>query len=863
MKLATVINNSQELELMVQKVKVAQQEYSTFTQEQVDRIFAGAAIAADAARIELALEAAAETGMGVAEDKIIKNHFAAEYIYNKYRHEKTCGVIEEDVSGGIKKIAEPLGIIAGIIPTTNPTSTTIFKCLIALKTRNAIIFSPHPRAKNCTVHTAKLMLEAAVKAGAPDNIIAWIDEPSVEMSKQLMKHPSISLILATGGEAMVRAAYSSGNPAIGVGPGNTPVVIDETVDVKMVVSSILMSKIFDNGVICASEQSCVVVKDVYDEIKKEFKERGGYYLSREEKEKVGAKLFIDGKLNLEVVGQPAIKIAKMAGIDVPVNTKVLIAEAEKIGPSEPFSGEKLSPTLAVYRANDYHDAISIACDLLRYGGMGHTAVLYTDPSNRDRVTYFGSKLNAGRLLLNIPASQGAIGDIFNFKLEPSLTLGCGSWGGNAVSENIGVKHLLNKKTIAERRENTLWFKAPPKIYFKFGCTELSLNELGDKKRAFIVTDKVLYDLNYTKKVTAILDKKGIAYSIFYDIEPNPTLGSVKKGLSIINSFQPDVIIALGGGSPIDAAKIIWLFYEHPEVKFEDMSLRFMDIQKRICTFPTLGTKATMVAIPTTSGTGSEVTPFAVITDESTGAKYPIADYVLTPHMAIIDPEFVLTMPKGLVAFSGLDALTHALEAYVSICSTEYTKPLALEAMRLIFKYLPASYKTASLLAREKVHYASTIAGLSFANAFLGICHSMAHKLGAEFDLPHGLANALMISQVIKYNASEVPTRQAIFSQYKYPWGRDRYAYISDFLGLGGNNLDEKVNKLLQAIDQLKKDLNCPMSIQQAGVNEKDFYQRLDQMSVNAFDDQCTGANPRYPLISEIKELYIKAFKGEV
>lgn len=858
------VTNIEELEQLITKVKKAQEIYATFSQEQVDEIFRKAALAANQNRIPLAKKAVWETGMGVVEDKVIKNHFASEYIYNKYKSDVTCGVIEEDKVHGIKKIADPVGIIAGVVPTTNPTSTAIFKALLALKTRNAIIFSPHPRAKECTALAAKIVRDAAVKAGAPENLIGWIDEPSVEMSQTLMQHKNISLILATGGPGMVHAAYCSGKPAIGVGAGNTPAIIDETADIKMAVNYIILSKTFDNGVICASEQSIVVVDEIYEEVKSEFQSRGAYFLNPEEREKLANTIVVDGKLNAKIVGQPATKIAELADIYVPPNTKILVGEAEEVGYHEPFSYEKLSPVLAFYRTPDYKAAVNKATDLVRFGGNGHTSVLYTDQNNKDRVDYFAERLNTGRILVNMPTSQGAIGDVYNFKLEPSLTLGCGTCGGNSVSENIGVKHLLNIKTVAKRRENMLWFKVPPKVYFKQGCLTLALEELAGKKKAMIVTDKVLFDLGYTQKVTDILDRIGIAHDIFFDVEPDPTIATVNNALARFNSFQPDVIIALGGGSPIDAAKIMWLMYEQPSVKFEDLAMRFMDIRKRICQFPQLGQKATMVAIPTTSGTGSEVTPFAVITDDETGIKYPIADYALTPSMAIVDPDLVLTMPKGLTAASGLDALTHAIEAYVSAVANNFTDGHALEAIQMVFDYLPTSYHQGAdaFEAREKMHYASTIAGMAFSNSFLGLCHSMAHKLGARFDLPHGLANAFLISQIIRYNANNDPTKVCTFPQYKYPSAMKRYAKIADVLGLGGHNDEDKVDALIMAIENLKDELNVPHSIKDAGVNEQDFFDSLDELAELAFDDQCTGANPRYPLLSEIKELYTKAFFGE-
>lgn len=859
------VTNVEELELKIQRVKEAQRKYATYTQEQVDEIFRCAALAANNARITLAKFAVEETGMGIVEDKVIKNHFASEYIFNQYKDEKTCGVLENDHTFGIKKIAEPVGIVAGVVPTTNPTSTAIFKALLALKTRNGIIFSPHPRAKACTALAAKIVLDAAVKAGAPDELVACIDEPTIEMSNYLMKHPDINIILATGGPGMVKAAYSSGKPALGVGAGNTPAVIDETAHIKMAVSSILMSKAFDNGVICASEQAAIVVDSIYEEVKKEFADRGAYILSNDERIKVGNTIMIDGKLNSAIVGQTAFKIAELAGITVPKETKALIGEVTDTTLDEPFAHEKLSPVLAMYRATDYKDAIDKAVKLVELGGMGHTSVLYTDQVKcQDRIDYFGSKMKTGRTIINMPAAHGAIGDIYNFRLAPSLTLGCGSWGGNSVSENVGVKHLLNVKTVAERRENMLWFRTPPKVYFKTGSLPIALRDLSDKKRAVIVTDRPLFDLGYTEKVTSVLEKMGIEFEVFYDVEPDPTIATAKKGAELMRNFKPDVIIALGGGSPMDAAKIMWVMYEHPDVRFEDLAMRFMDIKKRIYQFPKMGQKAVMVAIPTTSGTGSEVTPFAVITDEKTGIKYPLADYELTPTMAIVDAELVVSMPKGLTAYSGLDALVHAIEAYVSVVASEFTNGLALEAIRLIFKYLPTSYREGAkdLKAKEKIHYASTMAGMAFANAFLGVCHSMAHKLGAQHHVPHGLANALLISEVIKYNSSENPYKLAAFPQYKYPQAMVRYAKIADHLGLGGNNPEEKVEKLVEAIEALKAELHIPKTIKEAGVSEKAFFKTLDEMSENAFDDQCTGANPRYPMISEIKELYTKCFHGQ-
>lgn len=859
-----LVKTTEDLDLLIEKTQEAQLIYAKFSQKQVDTIFKAAALAANNMRIPLAKMAVKETGMGIVEDKVIKNHFAAEYIYNNYKNTKTCGIINEDKTNHIKKIAEPIGIIAGVIPTTNPTSTAIFKSLLAIKTRNAIIFSPHPRAKKSTIEAAKIVLAAAIKAGAPKNIIGWIDEPSVELSQKLMTHKKIALILATGGPAMVKAAYSSGKPALGVGAGNTPAVIDETADIKMAVSSILLSKTFDNGVICASEQAVVVVNSVYDEVKAEFTYRGGYILNEKEKEKVAKIILVDGRLNSQIVGQSAFKIAELAGISITKNAKVLIGEVTDITQEEAFAHEKLSPILALYHAENFEDATEKAKQLIEFGGLGHTSVLYTDETIQDRINYFSNKLPTGRIIINSPAAHGAIGDLYNFKLEPSLTLGCGSWGGNSTAENVGVKHLLNIKTVAERRENMLWFRVPPKIYFKRGSIDLSLRELKDKKRAFIITDRVLFNLGVTKKVTNVLEEIGVDYQIFFDVKPDPTTSTINDALVMLRTYEPDVIIALGGGSPIDAAKIIWLMYEQPEIKFDDIAMRFLDIRKRICELPSLGKKAELIAIPTTSGTGSEVTPFAVITDDKTNVKYPIADYALTPTMAIIDPDLVDSMPKSLCAASGIDAVTHALEAYVSALATNFTNSNSLEAIKLLFRYLPRSYNAGKNdpIAREKVHYASTIAGMAFANAFLGICHSMAHKLGAAFNLPHGIANALLINQVIKYNSTDCPTKQCAFPQYKYPTAKAKYGQIADELNLGGDNDDEKVNLLIKAITSLKNELAIPASIKDAGVNEKDFMDKIDELSALAFDDQCTGANPRYPLIEELKEIYIKAYYGD-
>ena len=857
------VTNAQELTQRIAELRRAQKEFATFTQEQVDKIFRAAAIAANNERIRLAKMAVEETGMGIVEDKVVKNHFAAEYIYNQYKDMKTCGVLEEDHTYGVTKVAEPIGVIAAIVPTTNPTSTAIFKTLIALKTRNAIIISPHPRAKNATIEAARVVLDAAVKAGAPEGIIGWIDQPSVELSQNVMAESDI--ILATGGPAMVKAAYSSGRPALGVGAGNTPAIIDETAHIKMAVNSVLLSKTFDNGVICASEQSLVVLEQVYDEVKKELAARGAYILKGEEIDKV-RKIILNekGGLNADMVGQSAYKIAKMAGVTVPETSKVLVGEVTSVELEEPFSHEKLSPVLALYKVKNFEEALEKADRLIVLGGMGHTSILYTDEiKSKDRIAAFGEKMKTARTLINMPASQGAIGDLFNFKLAPSLTLGCGSWGGNSVSENVGPKHLINVKTVARRRENMLWFRVPEKTYFKYGCLPIALDELKDmgKKKAFIVTDKVLFDLGYTNKVTEVLERNGIQFKVFCDVEPDPTLRCARAGAEEMLSFNPDVIISLGGGSAMDAAKIMWVMYEHPEVEFEDLAMTFMDIRKRIYKFPTMGQKAMMVAVATSAGTGSEVTPFAVITDEQTGVKYPLADYELTPDMAIVDAELMMTSPKGLTACAGVDVLVHALEAYVSIMASEYTNGLALEAIRLVFKYLPDAYSegTTNVKAREKMAHASCMAGMAFSNAFLGICHSMAHKLGAFHHLPHGMANSLLINEVIKFNSCDAPTKQAAFAQYKYPNAACRYAKVADYLGLGGNTDAEKVELLVKAIEGLQRKLNMPMTIKEAGVEEDKFRADLDSMVEQAFDDQCTGANPRYPLMSELKEMYLNAY----
>ncbi len=854
----------EQLEATIRKAKAAQAVFATYTQEQVDAIFRAAALAANNARIPLAKMAVAETGMGVVEDKVIKNHFASEYIYNKYKDTKTCGTIEVDEAGGIEKYAEPYGIIAGIVPTTNPTSTAIFKALISLKTRNAIVFSPHPRAKKCTVEAAKIVLDAAVAAGAPENIIGWIPEPSVPLSQRLMSHPDITLILATGGPGMVKAAYSSGVPALGVGPGNTPAILDETCDIQMAVSSVLMSKTFDNGMICASEQSVVVDAAIYEAVRKEFVRRGAYLLSADETVKVGNTIQIDGKLNAAIVGQPAAKIAELAGIKVPAETKVLIGEVDGVGKEYPFSMEKLSPVLGMYKVKGFDAALARAEELLEYGGLGHTSVLYTDTHNSDRIARFSHAMKTCRTLINMPSSQGAIGDIYNFRLEPSLTLGCGSWGGNSVSQNVAPQHLLNIKHIAQRRENMLWFRVPPKVYFKYGCLAEGMKDLAGHKRAFIVTDRFLYTSGALNDVLAPLEAMNIAYEVFADVKPDPTLQTAQAGVERMNKFNPDLIIAVGGGSPMDAAKIMWLMYEHPEVCFEDIAMRFMDIRKRVMTFPKLGSKAYMVAIPTTSGTGSEVTPFAVITDEVTGNKYPLADYELTPNMAIIDAKLVMGMPKKLTAYSGIDVLVHAIEARVSVMASEYSNALAMEAIRLVFKYLPDSYAKGAedQLAREKMHNAAAIAGMAFANAFLGICHSMAHKLGAAFHVPHGLANAMILVETIKFNAVDDPTKQGTFPQYKYPDAKARYAEMADMLNLGGKNDDEKVANLIKAIEELKAKLDIPKSLKEMGIDEAEFLAKVDELSEKAFDDQCTGANPRYPLISQLKEMYLRIYYGK-
>ena len=858
------VTNMDELLERISQIREAQKIYSTYTQEQVDEIFRQAALAANNARIKLAKMAVEESGMGIVEDKVIKNHFASEYIYNKYKNEKTCGVIEKDEAFGITKVAEPIGVVAAVVPTTNPTSTAIFKALIALKTRNGIIFSPHPRAKNATIEAARIVLEAAVKAGAPKNIIGWIDEPSLELSQKVMSECDITL--ATGGPGMVKAAYSSGKPAIGVGAGNTPAIIDDTAHIKMAVSSILMSKTFDNGVICASEQEVIVMDSIYNEVRKEFIARGAYFLKGDEIDKVRKTIVKNGRLNADIVGQSAFKIAQLAGVNVPEDAKVLIGEVESVELEEEFSHEKLSPVLGMYRVKTFDEALAKAERLVELGGFGHTSVLYTNTQiSKDRVKKFGATMKTGRTIINMPSTQGAIGDIYNFKLAPSLTLGCGSWGGNSVSENVGPKHLINIKSVAERRENMLWFRMPEKVYFKYGSLGVALPELKEmkKKKAFIVTDRVLAELGYVDKITKVLDENGIDFRVFSEVAPDPTLAIARKGAEAMRSYNPDVIIALGGGSPMDAAKIMWVLYEHPEANFHDLAMTFMDISKRIYPFPKMGEKAMMVSIPTSAGTGSEVTPFAVITDEQSGVKYPLADYELTPDMAIVDAELMMNMPKGLTAASGIDALVHAIEAYVSVLASEFTNGLALEAIRLVFKYLPQAYNegTTNIKAREKMAHASTIAGMAFANAFLGICHSMAHKLGAEHHIAHGVANGILIDHVIRFNAVDNPRKQASFPQYKYPNAKWRYAKIAEYLNLGGKNDDEKVENLIKAIQNLKKQINLPSTIAECGVTKEAFYSTLDSMTEDAFDDQCTGANPRYPLMSELKEMYINAYSN--
>lgn len=861
-----IVDSVEALEKRISEVREAQKIFATYSQEQVDKIFAAAALAANKARISLAKQAVAETGMGIVEDKVIKNHYASEYIYNAYKNVKTCGVIEEDSAYGIKKLAEPIGVVAAVIPTTNPTSTAIFKTLLCLKTRNGIIISPHPRAKACTIAAAKVVLDAAVEAGAPKGIISWIDVPSLELTNTVMKEADI--ILATGGPGMVKAAYSSGKPALGVGAGNTPAIIDETADIVLAVNSIIHSKTFDNGMICASEQSVIVDASIYKEVKNEFIARGCYFLSKEETEKVRKTIIINGALNAKIVGQKAYTIAKLAGVDVPESTKIIIGEVTSVDISEEFAHEKLSPVLAMYKAKNFEDAVAKASQLIADGGYGHTSSLYINTATeKEKIDIFSEAMKTCRILINTPSSHGGIGDLYNFKMAPSLTLGCGSWGGNSVSENVGVKHLLNVKTVAERRENMLWFRAPQKVYFKKGCLPVALDELKtvmDKKKVFIVTDQFLYKNGYTKCVTDKLDSLGIMHTTFYNVAPDPTLACAKEGAEAMRLFEPDCIIAIGGGSAMDAGKIMWVMYEHPEADFMDMAMRFMDIRKRIYTFPKMGEKAYFIAVPTSSGTGSEVTPFAVITDEVSGIKYPLADYELLPNMAIIDADMMMNQPKGLTSASGIDALTHALEAYASIMATDYTDGLALKAIKNIFKYLPSAYENGAndAKAREQMANASTMAGMAFANAFLGVCHSMAHKLGAFHHLPHGVANALLITDVMRFNASDTPAKMGTFSQYAYPHCKERYLECADFVGITGENDDEKFENFITAIEELKERVGIKKTIKDYGVDEKYFLDTLDEMVEQAFDDQCTGANPRYPLMSEIKEMYLKAYYGK-
>ena len=864
-KIYPVIDSAESLENALKRVRAAQKRFAEYSQSQVDSIFKAAAAAADRQRIPLARLAVEETGMGVVEDKVIKNHYAAEYIYNAYRDTKTCGVIEEDKEDGITRIAEPIGVIAAVIPTTNPTSTAIFKTLLALKTRNGIIISPHPRAKNSTAEAARTVLEAAVAAGAPEDIIAWIDKPSLEMTNFIMKEAD--LILATGGPGMVHAAYSSGKPAIGVGAGNTPAVIDTSADITLAVNSIIHSKTFDNGMICASEQSVIVLDKVYKRVKKEFADRGCYFLDRDETNKVRKTVIINGALNAKIVGQTAKTIADLAGVHVPDGTKILIGEVESVEPTEEFAHEKLSPVLAMYKAKDAEDAFSKAERLIADGGYGHTSSIYLNPiTEKEKLAEFARRMKTCRILVNTPSSQGGIGDLYNFKLSPSLTLGCGSWGGNSVSENVGVKHLLNIKTVAERRENMLWFRSPEKVYIKKGCLPIALEELKEinpRKKAFIVTDRFLYENGYTRPITEKLGDMGIAYTVFSEVEPDPTLKIAKKGAEMMTNFAPDVIIAIGGGSAMDAAKIMWVLYEHPDADFTDMAMRFSDIRKRIYTFPKMGEKAYFIAVPTSAGTGSEVTPFAVITDSDTGIKYPLADYELMPDMAIVDADLQMSAPKGLTAASGIDAVSHSMEAFASMLATDYTDSLALRSLKIMFQYLPRAYENGEddPEAREKTANAATMAGMAFANAFLGVCHSMAHKLGAFHHLPHGIANALMLDEVIRFNSADVPAKMGTFPQYAYPHTKARYAEIADYLNLGGKTDDEKMENLIAALDALKEKIGIKKTIRDYVPDEKDFLNRLDSMTEQAFDDQCTGANPRYPLMSEIKQMYLNAYYG--
>ena len=861
-----IIDSVDKLEAELDRVRAAQREFATYTQEQVDKIFFAAAMAANKARIPLAKMAVEETGMGLVEDKIIKNHYAAEYIYNAYKNTKTCGVIEEDKAYGIKKIAEPLGVIAAVIPTTNPTSTAIFKTLVCLKTRNGIIISPHPRAKKSTTAAAKIVLDAAVAAGAPEGIISWIDAPSLDMTNLLMKEADT--ILATGGPGMVKAAYSSGKPALGVGAGNTPAIIDDTADIKLAVNSIIHSKTFDNGMICASEQSCIVDKKIYKAVRKEFEDRGCYFLKADEIDKVRKTIIINGALNAKIVGQKPVTIAALAGVTIPEETKVLIGEVESVDISEEFAHEKLSPVLAMYKSENFNDALEKAAQLIADGGYGHTSSVYLNAvTEQEKLDAFSAKMKTCRVLVNTPSSFGGIGDLYNFKLAPSLTLGCGSWGGNSVSENVGVKHLVNIKTVAERRENMLWFRAPEKVYIKKGCLPVALDEVGNvmqKKKAFIVTDSFLYKNGYTKPITDKLDEMGVTHTTFFNVAPDPTLACAKEGVAAMNAFQPDCIIAVGGGSAMDAGKIMWVMYEHPEVDFLDLAMRFMDIRKRVYTFPKMGEKAYFIAVPTSAGTGSEATPFAVITDERTGVKYPLADYELMPNMAIVDADFHMTAPKGLTAASGIDAVTHCLEAYASMMATDYTDGLAIRSLQMIFQYLPRAYDNGpnDPVAREKMANAATMAGMAFANAFLGVCHSMAHKLGAFHHLPHGVANALMIDYVLRFNAAEVPAKMGTFPQYDHPHTLARYAEVADALGIKGRTDVDKLEGLIKKIDELKDYVGIKKSIQEYGVDEKYFLDTLDDMVEQAFDDQCTGANPRLPLMSEIKDMYLRAYYGK-
>lgn len=861
-----IIDSVEKLEAELDRVRAAQREFATYTQEQVDKIFFAAAMAANKARIPLAKMAVEETGMGLVEDKIIKNHYAAEYIYNAYKNTKTCGVIEEDKAYGIKKIAEPLGVIAAVIPTTNPTSTAIFKTLVCLKTRNGIIISPHPRAKKSTTAAAKIVLDAAVAAGAPEGIISWIDAPSLDMTNLLMKEADT--ILATGGPGMVKAAYSSGKPALGVGAGNTPAIIDDTADIKLAVNSIIHSKTFDNGMICASEQSCIVDKKIYKAVRKEFEDRGCYFLKADEIDKVRKTIIINGALNAKIVGQKPVTIAALAGVTIPEETKVLIGEVESVDISEEFAHEKLSPVLAMYKSENFNDALEKAAQLIADGGYGHTSSVYLNAvTEQEKLDAFSAKMKTCRVLVNTPSSFGGIGDLYNFKLAPSLTLGCGSWGGNSVSENVGVKHLVNIKTVAERRENMLWFRAPEKVYIKKGCLPVALDEVGNvmqKKKAFIVTDSFLYKNGYTKPITDKLDEMGVTHTTFFNVAPDPTLACAKEGVAAMNAFQPDCIIAVGGGSAMDAGKIMWVMYEHPEVDFLDLAMRFMDIRKRVYTFPKMGEKAYFIAVPTSAGTGSEATPFAVITDERTGVKYPLADYELMPNMAIVDADFHMTAPKGLTAASGIDAVTHCLEAYASMMATDYTDGLAIRSLQMIFQYLPRAYDNGpnDPVAREKMANAATMAGMAFANAFLGVCHSMAHKLGAFHHLPHGVANALMIDYVLRFNAAEVPAKMGTFPQYDHPHTLARYAEVADALGVKGRTDADKLEGLIKKIDELKDYVGIKKSIQEYGVDEKNFLDTLDDMVEQAFDDQCTGANPRLPLMSEIKDMYLRAYYGK-